>query len=195
MNTLINIIWLILIVLGVITTAYKGNIESITLITVEASTNAVTIAFQLIGLVAFWSGMARIAEEAGLTTALAKLMGPVIRWLFPSIPKDHPALAAIAMSMSANLLGLGNACTPLGIKAMSELHTLNPDPEQATAAMCTFVAITASSLTILPTTIISLRAAMGSMKPGAIIGPTMIATSTSTLVAIVADRLMGRYLR
>src|SRR5690606_27554171 len=137
--------------------------------------------FSLIGLLAFWSGIMRIAQEAGLTRMVAKLLAPLARRLFPSVPPDHPALASILMALSANMLGLGNAATPLGLKAMQELRSLDPDSDEASDAMCTFLALSTAGVTIIPSTVIALRAAQGSANPTSIVGTTVLATSLSTL--------------
>lgn len=127
---------------------------------------------------------------------LKKLLRPLALFLFPRVPRDHPAMSAILMNMSANLLGMGNAATPFGLRAMEELQKLNPCPEEATDEMCTFLALNTSSLTLLPTTVIALRAATGSLNPTEIVGTTIVATTCSTLVALVADRIFrGRRVR
>lgn len=189
---MINIIWFIMLTTGIITAIAQGNIEVVTKATLEGAEQAVTIGLGLLGIITFWSGIMHIAEEAGLMNMLAKIMSPVAQRLFPEIPKNHPAMGAILLSMSANLLGLGNACTPLGIKAMEELQKLNPNKETASNSMCTYVAITASSLTLIPTTIIAFRAANGSANPTEIIGTTIFATTISTIVAILVDKLLQR---
>lgn len=190
---MINIIWFIMLAVGILTAALHGKIEVVTTATIEASEQAVTIALGLVGIIAFWSGMMNIAKEAGLINILGKVMRPIARLLFPSIPKDHPAMGAVLLSMSANLLGLGNACTPLGLQAMEELQKLNKEKETASDSMCTFLAITTSSLTLIPGTVIALRSAAGSTNPTEIIGTTIIATLASTLSAITMDRLLRRF--
>ncbi len=190
---MINIIWFLLLLLGISTAALRGEIHVVTQATMQGAEQGVTVAFGLIGIIAFWSGMMRVAEDAGLMQALAKLMRPIAKLLFPDIPNDHPAMSAVLVSMSANLLGLGNACTPLGLKAMEELQTLNHSDEQATDSMCTFIALTTSSLTLVPSTVIAFRFAQGSLDPTEIIGTTVIATFVSTIVALTADRLLRKF--
>ena len=124
---------------------------------------------------------------------LARLMRPIAKKLFPEVPSGHPAMGALLLAMSANILGLGNACTPLGIKAMEELQKLNREKDTASNSMCTFLVITASSLTIIPGTIIALRAAQGSSAPAEVVAPIIFATTCSTLAAIVLDRILRRY--
>ncbi len=136
--------------------------------------------------------MMRIAERAGILRALARLLAPLVRRLFPDVPRDHPAMGYILSNMTANLLGLGNAATPMGIKAMEELQKLNPDPKTATPAMCTLLALNTASLTVVPTTVIALRAQMGSANPVDIVGTTLVATAIGTATAIVLDRWFRR---
>ncbi|NLN16139.1 MAG: spore maturation protein [Firmicutes bacterium] len=189
---MLNSLWLLLLAGGIITAAVEGRIAAVTEGAIAGSGQAVTVVIGLVGLVAFWSGMMHIADAAGLTKLVARGLSPLVSRLFPSVPKGDPALGAIAFSMAANLLGVGNANTPLGIRAMQEMQRLNQEKERASDAMCTFVCITASSLTIIPTTIIAMRAAAGSVDPGGIIGPAIGATTASTITAIIVDRLLRR---
>ena len=147
---MINYIWFFMILAGVITAASKGEIHLVTEGVLKGSEQAVLVAAGLIGVVSFWSGVMQIAQDAGLMRALARLMGPLARRLYPEVPPDHPAMGSLLVAMSANLLGLGNACTPLGLKAMGQLQELNRDKETASDAMCTFMAVTSSSLTVIP---------------------------------------------
>ena len=190
---MINIIWFAMLITGIITAIIKGNMEMITKATIEGAEQAVTVALGLTGIIAFWSGMMEIAKEAGLMNFLARLMSPIAKRLFPEIPSNHPAMGAILLSFSANLLGIGNACTPLGIKAMEELQKLNQQQETASNSMCTYVAITASSLTLIPSTVIAFRAANGSVNPTEIIGTTIFATTISTLAAILVDKVLRNF--
>lgn len=187
---MINYIWFFMIASGILVAALDGRIEVVTEAIVRGAEQGITIALGLAGLIAFWSGMMQIAQESGLMAQLARTMRPIGRKLFPDVPPDHPAMGAVLLAMAANVLGLGNACTPLGIKAMEELQKLNPSKDTASNSMCTFVAITASSLTLLPTTIIALRTAAGSADPTAVVGTTIIATTASTAAAIIVDRIL-----
>ncbi|HHT28067.1 MAG TPA: hypothetical protein GXZ82_12580, partial [Firmicutes bacterium] len=175
---MINRIWLAMLVIGVAVAAFRepGNIKTVTTSVVAGGDEAVRLAYSLIGIMAFWSGMMRLAEDAGLVRQLGKLLSPLTRRLFPSVPAGHPALGAIVLSFSANILGVGNAATPLGIKAMQELQKLNPSREEASDAICTFIAICAAGLTLVPGTLIALRAAAGSQDPTIIMIPAMLAT-------------------
>jgi spore maturation protein A len=189
---MINYIWLFMIVSGVVAAAIQGQMEVVTEAALKGAKDGVAVCLGLISILVFWLGMMRIAQDAGLLQALGRLLGPVVRFLFPDVPRDHPALGYIISNMSANLFGLGNAATPMGIKAMEELQKLNPDPKTATPAMCTLLALNTSSLTLIPTTMIGLRMELGSADPTAIIGTTIVATFCSSLAAITLDRWFRR---
>lgn len=187
---MLNTVWVALMAIGMIAAVFTGKLDQTTNAALNSGESAVGIALSLLGALAMWSGIMKIAEEAGLIRVIGRIIAPVTRRLFPSIPADHPAMGAIVMAYSANLLGLGNACTPLSIKAMQEMDKLNKAPGRATDAMCTFVALTMSSLTILPTTIISIRASAGSANPAGVVGPIFFSTAVATLVALITDRLL-----
>jgi spore maturation protein A len=184
----VNIIWLLFIVVGIAVAAAQGNIDAVTKAAFDGAQTGVTVCIGLISILVFWLGIMRIAEDSGLLQKLARLLAPVVRWLFPDVPKDHPALGYIMSNMSANILGLGNAATPMGLKAMEELQKLNPDKEKATAAMSTLLAINTASVTIIPTTMIAIRMNFSSANPAEIVGTTLLATAISTTAAIAADR-------
>jgi len=179
-----------MIVFGIIVAAVNGNIEVITKAALDGANNAVKISISLIAIITFWLGIMKLAEEAGLVRALAWLVRPVLRFLFPSVPKDHPAMGAIVMNLSANILGLGNASTPMGLIAMRELQRLNQDRDTASEAMCTFLALNTSCVTLIPTTIIGIRLLYGSADPTDIVGPTIMATAFSMAAAIIVDRML-----
>ncbi|BDG59975.1 nucleoside recognition domain-containing protein [Caldinitratiruptor microaerophilus] len=186
-------VWLVLIVTAVAVAGATGRVEQVTQAAMESARAAVETALNLAGVMALWLGLSRIAQESGLMQALARLLAPVTRRLFPSVPPDHPALGAVAMNLSANLLGLGNAATPMGLKAMQELQKLNRgDPEEATPAMCTFLVLNTSSVTLIPGTLIALRAAQGSRSPADIVVPTLVATAVSAAVGIAVDAMLRR---
>ncbi len=189
---MVNWIWLFFLVAGFIVAAIQGNIDSVTQAVFDGAKTGVTVSFGLISIMVFWLGIMRIAEDAGLVKKLAKLLRPIVRLLFPSVPPDHPAMGYIMSNMSANILGLGNAATPMGIKAMQELQKLNPQKEEATAAMCTLLAINTASITLIPTTIIAYRLSMGSVNAAEIVGTTLIATAIATAAAIVLDKWFQR---
>ena len=159
---------------------------------IESAKDSVTLALGLIGVMALFLGLMKVAENGGLLTIIAKLMRPILLRLFPDIPDGHPAMGAMVMNLSANVLGLGNAATPFGIRAMQELDRLNPHKGTATDSMVLFLAINTSSITILPTGVIALRAAAGSNDPAGIVPTTLFATFCSTLVAILAAKSLAR---
>ncbi|NOU72124.1 nucleoside recognition protein [Paenibacillus sp. LMG 31458] len=189
---MVNWIWLFFIVVGFGVAAFNGNIETVTQAAFDGAKSGVTVCFGLISVLVFWMGMMRIAEDAGLLSKLARLLQPAVRFLFPSVPKNHPAIGYIMSNMSANILGLGNAATPMGIKAMQELQKLNPDKDTASTAMCTLLALNTSSITLIPTTLIAIRMNYNSLNPAEIVGTTLIATIISTAAAIFVDRWYRR---
>jgi spore maturation protein A len=185
---MVNFIWLFFIAVSFLAAAVNGRMEALTEAAFEGAKNGVSVSFGLISVMVFWLGLMRIAEDAGILRKLAVLLNPVVRFLFPDIPKGHPALGYIMSNMSANILGLGNAATPMGIKAMQELQKLNPDKATATPAMCTLLALNTSSVTLVPTTLIAIRMTYGSAHPAEIVGTTLAATLIATGAAIAADR-------
>ena len=189
---MVNVIWLFLLLSGIVVAGLKGSIDVVTSAALNAAGMAVTISLELIGLMALWLGLLKIAEEAGLVMLLGKLVRPITNFLFPSIPREHPAMGAIIMNLSANILGLGNAATPFGLKAMQELQKLNSNPDEASDAMCTFLALNTACITLIPATIIGIRATAGSVNTTEIVGPTIFATTIGTIVAVTADRLFQK---
>ncbi len=187
----INIIWLAMVVLATVTASYTGRMDALTKASFDSAKDAVVLAIGLIGPMALWLGIMKVAEVGGLMQIIARWVRPMMVRLFPDVPHDHPAMSAMIMNMAANGLGLGNAATPMGIKAMQELEKLAPEKGTATNAMCLFLAINTSSVTILPLGVITVRAAAGSTNPASIFIPTLIATSCSTLVAIVMAKFLA----
>lgn len=188
----INIIWFSIILISIASAAWLGKMSEVTLALFEESKAAVMLAVGLIGSMAFWLGMMKVLEAAGALKIIAKIVRPVMSKLFPEIPKEHPAIGAIVMNMSANMLGMGNAATPFGINAMQELDKLNGEKGRATNAMCLFLAINTSSVTLLPLGVITIRAAAGAKEPASILIPSLLATIVSTTVAIIATKLLQR---
>jgi len=193
---MVNIIWVSMILIGIIVAAINGNIDAVTTAALTGAQTAVDFALGLIAIMAFWLGIMKVAEEAGMIRLLSRLMKPLTAFLFPSVPRDHPAMGAIIMNISANVLGLGNAATPMGLIAMKELQKLNrSDPKTASDAMCTFLALNTSCITIIPATIIGIRIKAGSVNPTEIVGTTIFATAWAMLVAVALDRVMRRFFR
>ncbi len=160
---------------------------------VDSAGGAVELAIGLVGVMTLFLGLMKVAEAGGMLKIIARLIRPLMVRLFPDVPPDHPAMGAMILNMSANALGLGNAATPFGIRAMQELDKLNPYPGTATNAMALFLAINTSSVTLLPTGVIAIRAAAGSVEPAAILPTTLFATIGSTTVAIIAAKLYSRW--
>jgi spore maturation protein A len=187
---MLNYIWFGLMAVSLVVAAFNGTAEAVTKGAVDSASTAVTIAIGLVGVMTLWLGMMRIAEAAGLVTLLGRALRPVLRWMFPEIPSEHPAAGAIVLAIAANMLGLNNAATPLGIKAMEDMQELNGDKETATNPMVTFMAMTTSGVQLVPSTMIGLLAAAGSTNPTAIIAPGLVATFIGTMAAIVAAKLL-----
>ncbi len=187
-----NVIWFALFMAGIVVAAATGRIETVTEGVLNGAKDGVLVSFGLISVIAFWLGMMKIAEQAGLVQSLAKLLRPLARWLYPSVPSDHPAMGSLIANMSANILGLGNAATPLGLKAMRELQSLNGYRDTASTAMCTLLAMNTASLTVIPATMIGLRMEFHSRAPAEIVGSTLLATLMATAAAIVLDRFFRR---
>jgi spore maturation protein SpmA len=189
---MMNGIWVGLVVASVLAAALNGTMEAVTAASMDAAKAAVTLALGLIGVMAFWLGMMRIVQEAGLLHTLARGLRPVMTRLFPDVPADHPAMSAMIMNIASNMLGLGNAATPFGIKAMMELARLSPVPGVASNAMALFLAINTSGVALAPLGVIALRAAVGSENAGGIWLPTLLATGLSTIVGVTAAKLLQR---
>ena len=186
---MLNYIWFGMMFISVVTGIFTGNIDEVTTAAITMSKTAVEIAFGLIGIMALWLGTMKIAEESGLIQFLSRGLQPITLRLFPEIPKDHPAIGSIILNMAANILGLGNAATPLGLKAMEELQELNPNKEIATNSMCTFLAINTSSVQIiLPATVVALMGAAANQ----IFITTLLATGLSTISAVIAVKFLEK---
>lgn len=192
---MVNLLWAGMIVVSILIAALNGKIESITPLIFASAEKAVNIALGLISVLVFWLGMMKIIEKSGLIRIVIFILRPLAHWLFPGVPRNHQAMNAMLMNMGANLLGMGNAATPFGIKAMKELQSLNSNPDTATDDMCTFLAVNTASFTIVPTTIIAIRAAAGAQNPADVIGTTIAATFCSATAAILSDRFFRYYHR
>jgi spore maturation protein A len=187
---MLNYIWFGLMAIALVIAAINGTADAVTKGAVESASTAVQIAIGLVGVMTLWLGMMRVAEAAGLVTLVGQALRPLLRWMFPEVPAGHPAAGAIVVALAANMLGLNNAATPLGIKAMEELQTLNPDKDTATNSMVTLMAVTTSGVQLIPATMIGVLAAAGSLNPTAIIGTSLVATFAGTLAAVLTARLL-----
>lgn len=184
---MLNVIWMGMLALGILAAAINGNIDVVTGAALGAARQAVEVCLDLVGVMALWLGIMKIAEKGGLIQAIAWILRPFMRRLFPSIPPDHPAMGAIILNLSANMLGLGNAATPFGMKAMQEMQSLNGGRDEASTAMCTFLALNTSCITLIPATIIGVRVSFGSANPTEIVGACIFATVCASIVAISLD--------
>lgn len=189
---MLNYIWLGLILCAVIFGGLDNQIDNVTQEGIKGAGQAVEIALKLIGVMALWLGVMRLAEKAGLIQLLARAIRPIMKRLFPDVPPDHPAMGSMMMNMAANILGIGNAATPLGLRAMRDLQRLNPVPGTASNAMCTFLAINTSSIQLIPANQIAMLAAAGSVRPTAIIGTALVATTVSTLIGIASVKFLEK---
>lgn len=185
---MVNYIWVFMTLVGIIFALVNGTMEEVNKAIFVGAKEAVTLCIGLISILVFWLGMMRIAEESGLLDRLSKLFRPLVKRLFPEVPSNHPAMGYILSNMIANMFGLGNAATPLGIKAMEELKQLNGGRNSASRSMVTFLAINTASITIIPTMVIAIRMNYQSASPTEIVVPTLIATIISMLAAVLIDR-------
>jgi spore maturation protein A len=187
-----NLVFVLLLAAAAVAGILKGDVKAVGQGAFDGATQGVTLAIGLVGVMSLWLGLLKIAERAGLIEKIARAARPIFRPLFPDVPEGHPAISAMLLNIAANMLGLGNAATPFGIKAMEELEKLNPKPGTATNAQALFLAINTASLQIVPTTVIALRASAHSSDPAGILLPTMGATFCALCVAIIAAKLLQR---
>lgn len=187
---MLNYIWAFMILIGVIYGGFTGKMPEITNAALDSSKEAVTLCITMLGIMSLWTGIMEVAKEAGIIESATKKIEPFIRFLFPRIPEGHPAKEHITTNVIANILGLGWAATPAGLKAMKELENLNKSPGIASNEMCTFLIINISSLQLIPVNIITYRSQYGSVNPAAIIAPAIIATCFSTLVGVIFAKAM-----
>lgn len=201
---MLNYLWAAMIIIGIIYGTITGNMSDITNAALDSAQDAVTLCITMMGVMALWVGIMEIARDSGLIDSMTRKMRPLIHWLFPNLPKDHPACEHISTNMIANFLGLGWAATPAGLKAMEELGHLEEERRNGTVIgkkrkkgiagneMCTFLIINISSLQLIPVNIIAYRSQYGSINPTAIIGPAIVATFLSTVAAVIFCKLMDR---
>lgn len=185
---MVNYIWVVMTLIGIGFAMVNGTMAEVNEAIFTGAKEAVALCIGLISILVFWLGMMRIAEDAGLLAKLSNFFKPLVSKLFPEVPSNHPAMGYILSNMIANMFGLGNAATPLGIKAMEELKDLNGGKTEASRSMITFLAINTSSITLIPTTVIAIRMNYNSANPTDIVGPTLIATAFSAVGAIFIDR-------
>lgn len=186
---MINYIWAFLIVIGTLVGIVTGRADAVSNAAIDGAKDAALLCVSLIGAYALWLGVLNIAKEAGLITSIAKRMRRIIKWLFPDVKKNSAASGYITLNIVANMLGMGNAATPFGLKAMKELQAENPNKKKATHSMCMLLVINASSVQLIPLTVIALRSAAGSAAPGEIVLTAFLATSITTIVGVTAAKI------
>ena len=189
---MVNIIWIVLITLGIVYGVLNNNLETINTTIVDSTKVSLEMLFKIFPVLALWMGITKIAEVSGLLKKLSNKLSPLLTKFFPEIPKGHESLSLIASNMIANIFGLGSAATPFGLKAMSSLQKLNKNKKVASRSMITFLVINTSGLTLIPTTIISLRMMYGSSEPTKIVLACIISTMFATLGGILMDRFLAR---
>lgn len=189
---MVNVIWAAMVLTGIAFSAIHGNIGLVTTTIFTQAAQGLAVALNLLALITVWFGLSRIAEQAGLLDGLARLLAPLLRPLFPDLPRGHPSLSAIAMNIAANVLGLANAATPFGLKAMQEMQSLNPRPDTVTPPMITFLVLNSACATLLPATAIALRAQAGATEPALIIGPAAIASGAAMVFVLLVDGIVRR---
>lgn len=199
---MLNYLWAGMIVVGIIYAAFTGRMPDITDAALDSSREAVTLCITMMGVMSFWVGLMEIASKAGIIRSASRKIRPIVHFLFPQLPPDHPAREHITTNIIANVLGLGWAATPAGLRAMGELSKLEDDRRRgrlpgpvrkkgiASNEMCTFLIINISSLQLIPVNVIAYRSQYGSVNPAAIVGPGIVATAVSTLVAVIYCKVM-----
>ena len=189
---MINIIWSFLIIISIIYSLLTGNISSINDEIILSGKSALTLIITMLEVTVLWTGILKIAQNSGLLRKFAKLIYPLLSRLFPSIPKEHESLDYISSNVAANMMGLGSAATPFGLKAMKALQEINPNKKQASDAMITFLVLNTSGVTIIPTTVIAMRMASGSSNPSEIIITSFLATLFSSIAGLTLDYIIRR---
>lgn len=189
---MLNFIWLGLIVASVICGIINGRIPAVVASVTESAKAAFELALALTGIMTFWLGLMKIAEEGGLIQIMARALRPLLTRLFPEVPIEHPAMGSMVLNITANMLGLTNAATPFGLRAMNELEKLNPFPGTATNAMCTFLVMNTASIQLIPTTAIAYLVAAGAHNPTDIIATSLFATCCAAIAALITVKILEK---
>ncbi len=192
---MMNYVFPILVIFSFVCAAFTGQMNELSASVVEGATNAVELIMRLVAMLCLWGGVMEIADSSGVTRGISRLLSPVIRLIFPRIRKEKDALEAISMNITANILGLGNAATPLGLEAMRRLQQINPDTSRASDEMIVFVVMNTAAMHIIPTTVATFRAQHGSVSPMSILPASFLTSFCALAVAIAAAKLGNRYLR
>lgn len=188
---MLNYLWGFMIVIGILYAAFTGNLPAVTNAALDSAKEAVTLCITMMGVMSLWVGLMRIAENCGIIRGAAQVLNPLLRFMFPNIPKEHKANEYISTNIIANVFGLGWAATPAGLKAMEEMGKLNNHSKVASREMCTFLILNVSSFQLIPVNMIAYRSQYGSTNPASILGPAMIATFFSTLAGIIFAKVMA----
>lgn len=191
---MLNYLWAGMILVGIVYAAFTGNMEAVGDGAIESARDAVTLCITMLGVLGLWCGMMEVAKESGLLRKMERMLSPFLSWLFPGIPKEHAARKHIAANTVANILGLGWAATPAGLKAMESLQQLNKEKRTASHEMCAFLVLNISSLQLIPVNMIAYRSQYGSPNPAAIVLPCILATTASTLAGIIFIKIMEKFL-
>ncbi len=189
---MVSVIWGCLIIIGITYGLLSGNIDAINNSILSNGNEAIKLFISILPIIVIWTGVMKIAEDSGLLKKVARLFEPILKRLFPKVPKDNPALGYIASNVAANMMGLGSAATPFGLKAMNELQKINPKKDTASSSMITFLVLNTGGVTIIPTTVIALRIAAGSTSPTSIVVPAIIATLLSNFCGLCLDYFIRR---
>lgn len=188
---MLNYIWFGMLATGFIIGIMNGRVNEVSNAVIESSSDAIKLSINLLGIMCLWSGMMKIAEKSGLVKNITSVVRPFLSFLFPKIPKNHPAMGAILMNLAANILGLGNAATPLGLNAMSELSKLNPSKHTVSNEIAMFLVLNTASLQLIPTSVIAIRAQAGSVNPTEIIGTVWVASAFAAVAGVVSTKILS----
>ncbi len=189
---MLNYIWFGLLFIGFVVGIMNGRIDEVTKAAIDSSKSAITLSIELLGVMCLWTGLMGIAEKSGLVRKIAKAVKPMMRFLFPEVPKNHPAMGAMVMNLVANFFGLGNAATPFGLKAMGELQKLNPDKDTATNSMSMFLVLNTAAIQLVPATVIAIRSAEKSVNPTEIMGTIWVASICATITGVVGAKILAK---
>ena len=189
---MVSLIWIFLILIGITYGLLSGNIDLINTSILNSGSKSLDLLLSILPIIVLWTGIMKIAEDSGFLNKVSKLFRPILSFLFPKVPKDNPSLGYIASNVTANMMGLGSAATPFGLKAMKELQKINPDKKVASSSMITFLVLNTGGVTIIPTTVIALRMSAGSIDPTCIVLPAILATLLSNIAGLTLDYFIRR---
>jgi len=192
-DIMLNYVWFGMLVIGFVVAIFNGRVQEASQAAMDSAGKAIELSIGLLGIMCLWTGLMGIAEKSGLVRYIARLVKPVLKFLFPDVPSRHPAMGAMVMNLVANFLGLGNAATPLGLKAVGELQKLNPSKDTATNAMSMFLVLNTSIIQLVPATVIAIRSASGSSNPSEVLGTIWVASTCACIAGVAAVKLFGAF--